>query len=249
MISACRFTFLFVALALTCITARGQEYPLPPKEWPSPIEDRRVYSQVLVDRLEYRKRAGADGQLWDLQGWVGGDYNRLWLKSEGERTIGGGTERADLQALYARLIKPYWYIQAGVRAETNPRPSRTQGVLALQGIAPYWFNIEASAFVSEKGKLSGRFEAERDFLFSQRLILQPRFEAEFSGSSESERLIGRGVTNLEYGVRLRYEIKREFAPYVGISWSRKPGETGDLMRAAGKDTRETAIVLGLRVWY
>ena len=238
-----------VVMAMGSGVGHAEEFPLPPREWPSPVADQAVYSNVVLDRFEYQSRAGADAQTWDLQGWVGGDYNKFWFKSEGERTSGSGVESADIQGLYARLISPYWYLQVGVRGEPKPSPSRTQGVLAIQGIAPYWFDVAASAFLSTKGKLSARFEAERDFLLTQRLILQPRLETQFSASSEPERQIGSGITNIEVGLRLRYEIRREFAPYIGISWSHKPGQTGQFARAAGEDTRSTSIVLGVRAWY
>ena len=249
----------FQRMSLACATAAAffpvaalaqqQQFPLPPKEWPSPIEDHPAIPYFLADRLEYRAQSGKDAAVWDLHAWYGGDYNKLWLKSEGEKSVGGNTERADFQALYARLVSPFWYLQGGLRAESKPSPSRSSAVLGIQGIAPYWFNVEAAAFVSEKGKLSARLETEYDFLFTQRLILQPRFEINVSGSSDPERGLGRGVNDVELGFRLRYEIKREIAPYIGVSWSRKPGETGDLARAAGKETRETAVFLGLRLWY
>lgn len=236
----------FVASA--ALAQQPDPFPLPPKEWPKPVMDTERFTFLLLDRFEYRAKPGKDAWAWDAQGWWGGDYNKLWLKSEGEGEWRGAAERGDLQALYARRIAPFWHLQAGVRSDARPTPSRNQSVLAIQGLAPYWFNVEASAFFGN-GNLSGRLEAEYDQLITQRLILQPRLETNFSGSADTVRGIGRGINDIELGLRLRYEIRREFAPYVGIDWTRRLGDTADLARAQGRDVRETALVLGLRVWY
>lgn len=243
-----------LALALCVLFAAGgasgqqpDPFPLPPKEWPKPVPDTKAFTMLLLDRFEYRAKSGKDAWAWDVQGWWGGDYNKFWLKSEGEGEFRGPAERGDLQALYARRVHPFWFVQAGVRADARPQPSRTQGVLAIQGLAPYWFNVEASAFIGNG--LSGRFEAEYDQLLTQRWILQPRLETNVSGAEEPERGIGRGINDVELGLRLRYEIRRELAPYVGVNWSRKLGSTAELARAMGKDASETALVLGVRIWY
>lgn len=156
-------------------------------------------------------------------------------------------EAADVQALYARRISPYWYIQAGLREEPRPRPSRTTGVLALQGLAPYWFDVEASAFFGRG--VSGRVGLEFDQLITQRLVLQPRLETNFASTRDTARGVGAGINDVEIGLRLRYEIRRELAPYIGVSWTRTLGATADLARQQGRDVRETAVVLGVRVWY
>lgn len=225
------------------------EFPLPPKQWGEPVMDRPVIPFLLLDRLERRWQEGRDLRVWDVQGWIGGDYDKLWLKSEGEDRVGESTEQAEVQALYARLISPFWYLQAGVRYEERPSPSRTSLALGVQGLAPYWFDVEATAYLSEKGKLSAGFEAEYDLLFTQRLILQPRVETTFAGSAEEERGVGRGFNNVELGLRLRYEIRRQFGPYIGVTWSRKLGDTADLARQAGEEVTERAVVAGLRIWF
>ena len=239
---------LSLLLAASGALAQQQDqFPLPPKDWPKPVMDTERFAFLLLDRLEYRAKSGKDAWGWDAQGWWGGDYNKFWFKSEGEGEWRGAAESADVQALYARRISPYFHLQAGVRQEARPRPSRSQGVLAIQGLAPYWFNVEGSLFFGNG--IAGRFEAEYDQLFTQRLILQPRVETNFSGSADRERGVGSGINDIELGLRLRYEIRREFAPYVGIEWKRKLGATADFARAAGHDASETALVLGLRVWY
>lgn len=240
---------LTVALASATAWAQQGRFPLPPSAWGPPVHDNPLIPFLLVDRLEYRAQKGADARVWDVQGSIGGDYNKLWIKSEGEKTVGGQTAEADLQALYARLISPFWYLQAGVRAQTRPTPSRNSLVLGVQGIAPYWFDVEASAFFAEGGKLSARLEAEYDFLLTQRLILQPRVETGFAASSDAERGVGRGFNDVEFGLRLRYEFTRQFAPYIGVNWSRKVGDTADLARRRGEDVKEYGVVVGLRAWY
>lgn len=239
-----------LALLLAAAGAHSQEkpFPLPPREWPSPVMDQSVRTFLLLDQVEYRRRGGENAFGWNAEGWVGGDYNKLWIKSEGEGQR-GRVDGADAQALYARRIAPFWHLQAGARFEPRPSPSRTSGVIAIQGLAPYWFNVEASAFLNTKGDLSSRLEAEYDLLFSQRLILQPRFETNLSAAEEAARGIGRGINDLSLGLRLRYEIQREFAPYIGVYWSRKVGNTADLARRAGESTGGFSIVAGVRVWY
>jgi copper resistance protein B len=229
--------------------AQEKQFPLPSKDWGEPVMDRPVFPFLLLDRIERHWQKGKDTRVWDVQGWVGGDYNKLWLKSEGEDVAGGRTEQLDIEALYARLISPFWYLQAGVRYEERPSPSRSALALGVQGLAPYWFDVEATAYLNEKGKASARFEAEYDFLLTQRLILQPRLETAFAASAEPERGVGRGFNNVELGLRLRYEIRRQFAPYIGVTWSRKLGDTADLARRTGDSATERAVVVGLRIWF
>ena len=238
--------------SMSCIATEQEEptkdpFPLPPKEWPSPVMDSKPFYFLLLDRLEYRAHNGPDSKFWDAQAWFGGDYNKLWLKSTGEYA-NGSTEQGEVQILYARRISPYWHLQGGFRTEVRPRPTQNYGVLALQGLAPYWFNVEASAFFRD-GDVSGRLEVEYDQLLTQRLILQPRMETNFSGSGDSARGTGSGLTDVELGLRLRYEIKREIAPYVGVNWIRKLGDTADFARAQGREVRQTSVVFGVRIWY
>ena len=236
---------LFAAAA--ALGQQQDQFPLPPKDWPMPVMDTEPFTFLLLDRFEYRAKSGKDAWAWDAQGWWGGDYNKFWFKSEGESESGSAVEHADVQALYARRISPYWHLQAGVRQDARPKPSRNQAVLAIQGLAPYWFDVEGSLFFGNG--VSGRLDAEYDQLLTQRLILQPRVETNFSGSADPERNLGSGIHDLALGLRLRYEIRRELAPYVGIEWTRKLGATADLARVAGSDVSETALVLGVRVWY
>jgi copper resistance protein B len=203
---------------------------------------------TLIDRLEgVWPEEGEEGLLWDAQGWYGGDLNKLWWKSEGGLEDGDVGE-AELQLLYSRAITPFFDLQAGVRQDFEPG-SRTYGVLGLHGLAPYWFEVDAAAFVSDEGDVTARFEAEYDLLLTQRLILQPRAEIEAALDDDPERALAPGFTHADLGLRLRYEIRREIAPYVGMTWSRSLGETADLVSAAGGEDEETAFVAGVQIWF
>lgn len=208
-----------------------------------------LFGLLLIDQLEYRWNQGTDSTNWNAQGWFGGDYNRLWLKTDGTSLSDGAVEEAESQLLYSHLIAPFWDFQAGLRYDEKPKPSRSYAVLGVQGLAPYWFEVEAAAFVSEKGDVSARLEAEYDLLLTQRLIVQPRFETNLAGQKVEELGIGRGFSDIELGLRLRYEIRREFAPYVGISWARKLGDTADFARHVSEDVDTFALVAGIRVWF
>jgi len=205
---------------------------------------------VLVERLEARLATdgGEDGYVWDAQGWYGGDINRLVLKTEGEGEFGGALEDAEIQALYSRAIGPFFDLQAGVRFDPEP-DSRTHLVLGVAGLAPYMFHVDGALFLSDRGDLTARVEAEYDQKITQRLILQPRIEAEFAAQDISEREIGAGATKIEPGLRLRYEIVPEFAPYIGVEYEAKLGETADIARVGGEDPDGLKAVIGLRTWF
>ncbi len=205
---------------------------------------------VLADRLEYQTNDGDPLLLFDGQAWWGGDANKLTLKPEFEYDITANRfEEAELQALWTRPIARYFDVQAGVRHDFVSGADRTFGVLGVQGLAPYWFEIDAALFVSGEGDVSARVEAEYELLLTQRLILQPRTELNFAVQTVDALGIGSGLSTAELGLRLRYEIKREFAPYIGVSWERSVGETADFVRAEGEDPSSVSFVAGLRLWF
>ncbi len=209
-------------------------------------------SFVSLNVAEYQFRNGEDGYRWDGEAWFGGDINRLTIKSEGEGLIKGGNifmETAEVQALYSRAIDPYWNLQAGVRYDFKPDPSRTYATLGIEGVATYWFETEAAIFLSNKGEVLGRIEGYYDQRITQKLILQPRVEINLSAQDVPETRIGAGISNAEFGVRLRYELKREFAPYIGISYDRRMGRTADYARADGENVSATSFVIGVRTWF
>lgn len=205
---------------------------------------------VIIDRLEAGFGDGGDTYLWDVQGWSGGDINRFWWKSEGEGDFGGNLEEAELQALYSRAVTPFWDVQAGMRQDFRPDgEDTTHLVLGLQGLAPHWFEIDAAAFLSTEGDLTARVEAEYDQRITQRLILQPRVEIDASASDIPGLEIGSGLSSVEAGLRLRYEFRKEFAPYVGVEWSRSFGNTADYIEARGGEAENTRFVVGLKAWF
>lgn len=208
-----------------------------------------TYSQWMLDRLEYRAGKGADGYAWEGEGWIGGDINRFAVKSEGEGAFGGSLERAEVQALYSRAIDPWFNLQAGVRQDFGEGPDRSYAVIGIDGLAPYWFEVGAEAFLSTRGDAHLRLEASYDQRITQRLILQPAAEFNLAAQDVPELGIGAGPSDIELGLRLRYEIAREFAPYVGVNWERKLGDTADHARAAGEKPSATSLVIGLRAWF
>lgn len=208
-----------------------------------------LYYKFQAEEFEYRLNDGEDSVNWDAQAWIGGDVNKLWLKTEGEYPFEEKLEEAEVQALYSRQISDFFDLQVGARHDFAPDPERTFGVLGLQGLAPYFFELDAAAFVSDEGEVSARLEAEYELLITQKLILQPAAEINLSAEDVDERGIGSGITDIELGLRLRYEIVRKFAPYIGINWERKLGETEDLARAEGDDVDNFAVVAGLRFWF
>lgn len=204
---------------------------------------------VMIDQLEATSVDGEEGYAWDAQGWYGGDIHRFWWKSEGEGEFGGALEEAELQALYSRAFTPYFDFQTGLRQTYRPEGDRTDLVVGVQGLAPYWFELDAAAFLSNKGELTARAEAEYDQRITQRLILQPRAEVNLSAEDFPELGIGAGLSTLQVGARLRYEIRREFAPYVGVEWTRSFGATRDFAEARGRSAEDTRVVVGVRAWF
>nr|WP_255536546.1 copper resistance protein B [Pacificimonas pallii] len=200
------------------------------------------------DRAELRVREGHDGYLWDVQGYYGGDIDKFWFKSEGEGSFGEAMEGVEVQALWSHAIGPFADLQLGLRQDFAPR-DRTYAVIGVQGLAPYNYEYDVAAFVSDKGDLTARAELELDQRITQRLILQPRGEAVLSAQDIPELGIGAGVDKIELGLRLRYEFAREFAPYLGIEQEWKLGQSADYARAAGEDASVTNFVAGIRFWF
>ena len=208
----------------------------------------QTFASFRADRFEYRARDGRDGFLWDVDAWYGGDIDKLWLKSEGEGAFGEGVEDAEVQALWSHAISPWFDLQTGIRQDLTG-PERTYAVLGLQGLAPYLFHVDGTLFLSSKGDLTAKAEAELDQRITQRLIIQPRTEVTLAAQDVPELGIGTGIDGVEAGVRLRYEIVRELAPYIGIAQEWKLGGSADYARAAGEDTSSTNFVVGLRFWF
>jgi copper resistance protein B len=212
------------------------------------MNDEARFGKVLIDQLEYVDGADGKGFALDAQAYYGGDVNKLSFKADGERTAGHLRDlRSEL--LWAHATSAFWDTQLGVRHDFGTGPGRTWAAIGMQGLSPYWFNIEATAYIGQSGRTAARFEAEYDLQLTQKLIFTPDLELNAYGKSDPARRIGAGVSNAELGLRLRYEITRQFAPYVGIDWNRRVGKTADLVRAAGEPAFEHAIVAGVRIWF
>jgi copper resistance protein B len=250
-VSEIRGTLARSAIALACTTpasyAGAQET--------QPVEDSPIRSYVLIDQLEHtttrEKRGNQDGLRVNSTAWIGGDYNRLWIYAEANKPNDGKLEDVDVQFLYGRLVAPFWDLQAGLRY-TKPGPgipSHTYAVVGVQGLAPYRFGVQAAAFISERGKVSGRAEIEYDLLLTQRWVLQPRFATNIALQEVKERGIGRGVNDIEFGLRLRYEVKREFAPYMGLAWQKRYGRAAEFAQDRGERSVRWSLLAGLRVWF
>lgn len=208
-----------------------------------------TFAMGLADLAEVDLRDGRDGYRWEGQAWIGGDIHRLWLKSEGEGSFGRAVGSAEVQALYSRALDPYWNLQAGIRHDFRPDPSRTYATLGIEGLAPGWFEVGGALFLSTKGELLGRIEGYYDQRITNYVVLQPRIEANLSAQDVRATGTGAGLSDMEAGLRLRYEGRREFAPYVGVAWERQFGQTARFTRARGGDSGGMSVVVGVRAWF
>ena len=201
-----------------------------------------------LDQLEVRDTEGDDPLVLEGSVWAGYDLNKFWLKAEAER-LDDESEELELQALYSRAVSAFWDVQVGIRKDFKPEPDREWGVIGLQGLAPYLFEVDAALFVGGSGRTALRLEAEYEFMFTQRLIMSPEVELNAYGHNDRDTGVGSGLADIEAGLRLRYEIRREFAPYLGVNWSKKYGNTADFAAVHGEDIEDTQFVLGIRAWY
>ena len=210
--------------------------------------DDPVLAKVMIDKLEWRDGDGGDLWVWDADAWIGKDLDKLWFKTEGEYA-NSTTEGAYLETLYSRAIAPYWDFQAGWRHDFRPKPTRDWFAVGVMGLAPYWFEVDATLYAGGNGTIAGHLDAEYEILFTQKLILSPELELSFSGDDDPACGVGSGVTDLELGLRLRYEIRREFAPYIGINWEKKFGDTADFAKEEGEPSADLQFVAGVRAWF
>ena len=230
----------------------------PRSSWPAPVNDQEHRLYTLIDVLEYRPKTGGGESTsdyrWDVEGWYGGDFNRVWFKSEGQRdTAFKADYDVDFQLLYGRFIRKYYDFQIGPRVETQSfrgsNVTRGFGVIGIEGLVPYNYDFEATLFIDQNGAVSARLSFTKDLLLTQRLIFQSRIESNAAIQRVEEFTTGSGLNNLEFGMRLRYEIRREFAPYIGISLDKSFGETATLVRQEGGDPSQIRFVVGVRAWF
>jgi len=210
------------------------------------MDDRKRFGKVMIDRLEWRD---GDSSIyeWDAAAWYGGDIHKLWFETEGEHT--GGADDARVEVLWDRIATAWWSTRLGVRWDVGDGPERGWAAFGVAGLAPGFVELEAMAYVGDGGRTALRLTTEYDLLLTQRLVLQPALELNAYGEDDPERHIGAGLSDLELGLRLRYEFRREVAPYLGVNWSKRFGDSADFARAAGGDPDEFSYVAGFRLWF
>jgi copper resistance protein B len=238
---------LLLAGALA-LAAHAQEMPtMPPEQMADVMQmhDDAAFGMFKLDQFEHA--LGDAGAAWEAEAWYGGDFDKLWLRSEGVHEFGGTQIRSE--AFWDHAFDTFWDWQLGARHDSGAGPSRNWLAFGVQGLAPQWIETQATAYVGEQGRSAVRLRAEYELLLTQRLILQPDVELNIYGKSDSRRDIGSGLSDAAIGLRLRYEIRREFAPYVGVVWNRRFGDAADYARAAGHDIADKQIVAGLRIWF
>jgi copper resistance protein B len=210
--------------------------------------DDPLLTKVMIDQLEWREADGDNPVVLEADAWIGKDLHKLWFKADVEH-VSDELEEANLQALYSRAIAPYWDFQIGWRHDFKPKPTRDWLAVGFKGLAPYFFEVDATAFVGEAGQIAANLNAEYEFMFTQRVVLSPEIDLNFYREKDPEHGIGSGLSDMQAGLRLRYEIRREFAPYVGVNWVKKFGGTADFARDEGEPTSDVQLVAGIRAWF
>jgi copper resistance protein B len=253
-----RIVPLAVAIALPALVAAAptpaaSEKPQPMTDIESattmpPVMDKGIFAHVLLDQLEGRFNGSNPQFRWDSQGWIGTDYDKLWIKSEG--TFSNGTfDDGQHQFLYDRAVTTYFDVQAGLRSDLDLRPARNWAAFGIQGLAPYFFDLELTGYASSEGHFAGKLQASYDLLITQRLILQPQIELNLYSKADPARLVGAGFSDIDTGLRLRYEISRKFAPYIGVAYAGKFGQTANIARNNGEGVGAAQFVFGIRSWF
>jgi copper resistance protein B len=246
-----------VAAAMIATAALAQTPPPPDEPLPiglerggavQPVMDQEILAHVIFSQLEGRFNGTNNEFRWEGQGWVGTDYDKLWIKSEGTVQSNGTVDDGQQQFLYSRAISTYFDLQGGLRSDIDSRPARNWAAFGVQGLAPYFFDLELTGYVSGQGHLAAKLEASYDLLITQRLILQPQLEVNLYSKADPARLVGAGFSDIDAGLRLRYELSRKFAPYLGVVYEGKFGQTASYARRAGESTGDFRFVFGLRIW-
>ncbi|HYJ39466.1 MAG TPA: copper resistance protein B [Steroidobacteraceae bacterium] len=209
------------------------------------MDDRKRFGKVMIDRVEWRD---GDSFSWDATAWYGGDFHKLWVETEGEHTD-GTTRDARIEVLWDRIATAWWSTRLGMRWDVGDGPTQSWVAFGVAGLAPGFVELEAMAYVGDGGRTALRLSTEYDLLLTQRLVLQPALELNAYGEDDPGRLIGAGLSDLELGLRLRYEFRREVAPYVGVNWLKRFGDSANFAEAAGEESDEFAVVAGIRLWF
>jgi len=254
------FRIILTAVALFSVTAAAQAQPAPATSsqpvqdinqaaMMPPVMDSGIYAHALLDQFEGRVGGPDPAFRWDGQAWIGTDYDKLWLKSEGFVQHHGRVEDGQHELLYDRAVSTYFDLQAGLRSDLDSGTTRNWAAFGVQGLAPLFFDLEATGYVSDQGRLAARVKASYDLLLTQRLILQPEAELNFYSKSDPGRSVGSGLSDVDAGLRLRYEISRKFAPYLGVAYEGKYGQTASFARQEGETAQGVRFVFGIRSWF
>ncbi|WP_293134785.1 copper resistance protein B [Moritella sp.] len=211
----------------------------------SAVSDDPLLTAITIDELELRHGDGEKSFNWDLQTWTGYDLKKFVIKAKGSRA-NGEIEDSEIQFLYSKAIAPYWDLQFGIRHDIKPSPNQTWAVVGVQGLAPYFFETDISFYLSEEGNTALRLASEYEFMLSQRLVLTPSISADIYAKDDAERGIGKGLSEIEVGLRLKYEVTREFAPYIGVNYERSFGKTASLADAANESSKTLQFVAGIQ---
>jgi copper resistance protein B len=247
--AATLFAFAFAAPAAAETPAANAEPALGMEPAAmQPVMDQGIFAHAIFNQLEGRWSGSNPEFRWDGQGWIGTDYDKLWIKSEGTFNK-GALDDGQQQFLYSRAVTTYFDLQGGLRSDLDSRPTRNWAAFGFQGLAPYFFDLEVTGFVSSEGHLAGKLEASYDLLLTQRLVLQPQIELNLYNKSDPARLVGAGFSDIDTGLRLRYEFARKFAPYIGVVYQGKFGQSANFARQAGESTGDFRFAFGVRVWF
>ena len=239
---------LLMASTWSPLRAAAQQPTQP--GWPQPMHNNLPFGYTVFNQNEIRARGDERVWRWDSESWYGGNINRFWIRSEGSLdTRSRKFDDAEAQALYSHAISPFFNLQTGARYAFTPGPSNGSAVFGVEGLAPLNWEVGAFAFISTGGHYAARIEGNYDLLLTQRLILQPQFEINFHSKDDARRGIGAGLSDLDSGIRLRYEIKRQFAPYIGLTFTKKYGRTADMAALKGAITEELRFTAGIRIWF
>lgn len=228
------------------------EHPMMPMSGDAMIDamgmdDEATFAKIKIDRLERAFGGDSPAVSWDIDAWLGGDFDKLRIRSEGER-VRGATEDADVEALWSHAVAPFWDTEIGVRHDVGSGPRRTWAAFGVQGLAPYWFELGATVYVGESGRTALRVEADYDLSLTQKLILQPRAEINGYGASDRSAGIRAGLSEVSVGLRLRYELRREFAPYVGLEKPQSLGPNANLAGRGYRSENDVVWMIGIRLW-
>lgn len=230
-------------------SAQHQPAPVGAHDFGEPVHDRTIFIHGILDQFEGRTDGRTPELRWSGEGWIGTDSDKFRIKTEGLRTSAGTIEDGQHEFLYSRAISTYFDLQGGIRSDIDSRRNRNWLALGFEGLAPLFFHISGTGYASNNGHFAARFEGSYDLLLTNRLILQPQFEIDLYSKSDPARLVGAGISEIDTGVRLRYEFSRKFAPYIGVAYEGKFGRTAALARQAGESTNGVRFVFGVRSWF